>query len=142
MTMTGKSYGEPCAACGDEGHHVDHAEQTTAQTALDHARRGRRVLIVTDRAVIASDVIERVSEALTPVDLEGAVVARRAGAWSVRLASGGRIDARPLSSSHALRGLSADTVITTSRLLSIASELIGRITVTSSDPTLLLRREL
>jgi hypothetical protein len=83
--------------------------QTTAQIALDHARRSRRVLIVTRRAVQASAVIQAVSEALTADD--DARVWRAAGAWNVTLPNGGRIDARPYSSSYALRGLSADTVI-------------------------------
>lgn len=115
--------------------------QDTAQIALNHARRSRRVLIVTRRAVQASDAIEAVSEALTADD--DAIVRRTAGAWNVTLPNGGRIDVRPYSSHYALRGMSADTVLLDAsvRSLSIEAE-VTLCLMTSPAPELLLQRDL
>jgi hypothetical protein len=116
---------------------------TDAQLALDHARRARRVLIVVRRAADASDVIDRVSEALTADD--AGTVRRAAGLWNVTLPLGGRIDVRPYSSRYALRGLTADTVLCAADVpvetdAEFAAD-VWAITATSPDPVIMLQRD-
>lgn len=112
---------------------------TDAELALDRARMGRRVLIVVRRATDATPAIDRLSAALSADD--GAKVRRAAGLWRIELPAGGRIDVRPASSPHALRGLSADVLLIAAGVQLLRSELLP-IVAASSHAELFAQRDL